>query len=98
MIVQSNERLIHTISGLYIKTCEKLFNCIYGLQEKCKNMAMRFQSPLVYVSKQLIIYKDVKTCVFYSHPTFGVFLLGTASIKLCVDALVLVKKSKNAEI
>ena len=48
-IVQSNYWLIHTNSGLHIKTCELLFNRIYGLQEKCKNMVMRFQSPLVYV-------------------------------------------------
>ena len=28
---------------------KKLYNRIYGLQVKCKNMVMRFQSPLVYV-------------------------------------------------
>ena len=30
-----------------LKTLASNFNRIYGLQEKCKNIAMRFQSPLV---------------------------------------------------
>ena len=38
LIVQSNFLLIHTNSGLHIKTCEELFNRIYGLQDKCKKM------------------------------------------------------------
>ena len=31
-------------------------NRIYGLQEKCKNMVMRFQSPLVYIHKAAIVF------------------------------------------
>ena len=44
-----NKRLIHTNSGLRIKTCELLLNRIYGVQEKCNNMVMGFQSPLLYI-------------------------------------------------
>ena len=55
MIVQSNKRLIHTNSWLHIKTCKKLLNRIYGLQEKCKNIVMRFQSHLVYIVKVIML-------------------------------------------
>ena len=55
VIVQPNKRLIHTNFGLHIKTFEQLFNRIYGLQEKCKNMVMRFHSPLVYLLLSLEI-------------------------------------------
>ena len=34
---------------MHIKTCENFFYRIYGLQEKCKNMVIRFQSPIVYI-------------------------------------------------
>ena len=37
------------ILGCTLKTWEQRFNRIYGLQENCKNIVMRFQSPLVYV-------------------------------------------------
>ena len=32
---------------------------IYGLQEKCKNMVIRFQSPLVYVLNTLIAFEYI---------------------------------------
>ena len=58
VIVQSIKRLIHANSGLRIKTCAELFNRINGLQEKCKNMVMRFQSPLVYINIGLLSYQE----------------------------------------
>ena len=49
------------IQGCTLKPASNISIAFYGLQEKCKNMVMRCQSPLVYINSNRSIHiPDIK--------------------------------------